>query len=123
MEASDVDLFAPWHLLIVVVVLAALFGYKKLPEMSRSVARSLRVFRTEMKGLSDDDAARDAHARAQAGEVPSATPAYPPAQVSAPPTVAYPSAYPPAAPYPPPAAQPTVPPTQTPVDGVGPSAG
>jgi len=114
-----VDVLAPWHLLIVVLVLAALFGYKRLPEMSRSVARSLRVFRTEMKGLSDDDAARDAHARAQAGEVPAASAPYPPAQVSAPPAVGYP----PAAPYPPPAAQPTVPQPQAPVDGAGPSAG
>ena len=115
------DVFAPWHLLIVVLVLAALFGYKKLPEMSRSVARSLRVFRTEMKGLSDDDAARDAHARAQAGEVATGPAPYPPAPVS-PPAAAYPPAYPPAAPYPPPVAQPTVPQSQAPVDGAGPSA-
>ncbi len=53
---------SPWHWIIVVIVLAALFGYKKLPDMSRSVARSLRIFKTEMKGLSEDDAARRAHA-------------------------------------------------------------
>src|ERR1700760_3201456 len=52
---------SPWHWIIVVIVLAALFGYKKLPDMSRSVARSLRIFKTEMKGLSEDDAARRAH--------------------------------------------------------------
>ena len=50
---------APWHWIVVVIVLAALFGYKRLPDMSRSVARSLRIFKTEMKGLSDDDAARN----------------------------------------------------------------
>jgi sec-independent protein translocase protein TatA len=56
---------SPWHWIIVVIVVAALFGYKKLPDMSRSVARSLRIFKTEMKGMSEDDAARQAHAGPQ----------------------------------------------------------
>jgi sec-independent protein translocase protein TatA len=36
-----------------------LFGYKKLPEMSRSLGRSLRIFKTEIKGMGQDDAARE----------------------------------------------------------------
>ena len=41
------------------LLLAALvlFGYKKLPEASRSLGRSLRIFRSEMRGLQDDAAA------------------------------------------------------------------
>ncbi|SDJ18696.1 sec-independent protein translocase protein TatA [Frankineae bacterium MT45] len=54
---------SPSHWLIVIAVVAVLFGYKKLPEMSRSVGRSLRIFKTEMKGLGDDDATRDAAAK------------------------------------------------------------
>ncbi|MEO6701281.1 MAG: Sec-independent protein translocase subunit TatA [Jatrophihabitantaceae bacterium] len=51
---------SPSHWAIVAVVVLVLFGYKKLPEMSRSVGRSLRIFKTEMKGMTDDDSVRDA---------------------------------------------------------------
>jgi sec-independent protein translocase protein TatA len=61
---------SPSHWLIVALVVLVLFGYKKLPEMSRSVGRSLRIFKTEMKGMTEDDSARDAQ--------PSAPPATPP---------------------------------------------
>lgn len=64
---------APSHWAILVVAALVLFGYKKLPEMSRSLGRSLRIFKTEMKGMTDDDAARDA-ADAQNPEPPAAVP-------------------------------------------------
>ncbi len=52
---------APWHWLIVVIVAVVLFGgYKKLPEAARSLGRSLRIFKTEIKGMNEDDAARAA---------------------------------------------------------------
>jgi sec-independent protein translocase protein TatA len=38
-----------WHLIIVVVVFVLLFGAKKLPESAKSIARSLKIFKTEMK--------------------------------------------------------------------------
>ncbi len=38
-----------------------LFGYKKLPDASRSLGRSLRIFKGEMKGMKEDDVrAKDA---------------------------------------------------------------
>jgi sec-independent protein translocase protein TatA len=49
---------APSHWVIIAIVVIVLFGYKKLPEMSRSLGRSLRIFKTEMKGLTDDESAR-----------------------------------------------------------------
>ncbi|MBE7186687.1 Sec-independent protein translocase subunit TatA [Jatrophihabitans endophyticus] len=54
-------IFSPWHIVIVLAVAAILF-YRgdKLPDMARSVGRSLRVFKTEIKGLAEDDKARDA---------------------------------------------------------------
>ncbi|HEX2904507.1 MAG TPA: Sec-independent protein translocase subunit TatA [Jatrophihabitans sp.] len=59
---------SPSHWIILIVVAALLFGgYKKLPEMSRSVGRSLRIFKTEMKGLTEDDEAREAAERAKTG--------------------------------------------------------
>ena len=50
---------APSHWVIIALVVLVLFGYKKLPEMSRSVGRSLRIFKTEMKGMDQDDATRE----------------------------------------------------------------
>ncbi|HVX45173.1 MAG TPA: Sec-independent protein translocase subunit TatA [Mycobacteriales bacterium] len=56
----------PWHLLILVVVFLALFGYKKLPDATRSVGRSLRIFKSEMKGMHDDEPEKEtAKPRAQ----------------------------------------------------------
>jgi sec-independent protein translocase protein TatA len=71
---------SPSHWLIVAVVVLVLFGYKKLPEMSRSVGRSLRIFKTEMKGMSEDDSVREATAETPAPVPPVAAtpPAIPP---------------------------------------------
>ncbi|MDQ2795900.1 MAG: Sec-independent protein translocase subunit TatA [Actinomycetota bacterium] len=55
------EFFTPGHLVVIAVVaLVLFFGWKQLPDMARSVGRSLRVFKTEIKGLNDDDKARDA---------------------------------------------------------------
>jgi sec-independent protein translocase protein TatA len=55
------ELFAPGHLIPLLIVAAILFfGWKQLPDMARSVGKSLRIFKTEMKGMSEDDKARDA---------------------------------------------------------------
>ena len=48
------NLGAPEIILIVLAILL-LFGYKKLPDASRSIGRSLRIFKGEMKGMKDDD--------------------------------------------------------------------
>ncbi len=45
----------PWHIIILVVVIFVLFGYKKLPDATRSLGRSLRILKTEIKSLHDDD--------------------------------------------------------------------
>jgi sec-independent protein translocase protein TatA len=72
---------APWHWVILLIAAVVLFGgYKKLPEVTRSVGRSLRIFKTEMKGLTDDDAARNTATTPQAEpsasqtQAPSSTP-------------------------------------------------
>jgi sec-independent protein translocase protein TatA len=48
-----VDLGAPEIGLIVLAVLL-LFGYQKLPDASRALGRSLRIFTSEMRGMRDD---------------------------------------------------------------------
>lgn len=44
-----------WIIILVVVVL--LFGAKKLPDTARGLGRSLRIFRSEVRGMSDDEKA------------------------------------------------------------------
>jgi sec-independent protein translocase protein TatA len=50
-----VNLPGGWELVLVVIVIMVLFGAKRLPEASRSLGRSLRIFKAETKGLRDDD--------------------------------------------------------------------
>ncbi|HVW80216.1 MAG TPA: Sec-independent protein translocase subunit TatA [Mycobacteriales bacterium] len=41
---------------IIAVVVLVLFGSKKLPDAARSLGRSMRIMKTEIKGLHEDDA-------------------------------------------------------------------
>jgi sec-independent protein translocase protein TatA len=66
-----------WHWLIVVAVFVLLFGSKRLPDAARSLGRSMRIFKTEIKHLHDDD-----DVPAASAELPAAAPAAP----AAPPT-------------------------------------
>ncbi|MGI9092314.1 MAG: Sec-independent protein translocase subunit TatA [Mycobacteriales bacterium] len=52
--------FSAWHWIIVAIVVFALFGYKKLPDATRAVGRSLRIFKSEVKGLHDDEPSKPA---------------------------------------------------------------
>lgn len=45
----------PWHIILVVVVAIVLFGSKRLPDATRSIGRSLRIFKAETKGMVSDD--------------------------------------------------------------------
>ena len=55
------EFVSPGHLIVLAIVVAVLFfGWKQLPDMSRSLGRSLRIFKTEIKGMSEDDKAREA---------------------------------------------------------------
>ncbi len=46
--------FSAWHVLIIAAVFVMLFGYKKLPDATRSLGRSLRIFKAETRGLRED---------------------------------------------------------------------
>lgn len=45
----------PTHLFILLVIVLLLFGAKRLPELAKSVGQSLKIFKKEMKELTDDD--------------------------------------------------------------------
>jgi sec-independent protein translocase protein TatA len=82
---------SPSHWVIIALVVLVLFGYKKLPEMSRSVGRSLRIFKTEIKGMGQDDAARESAETPVVGTQPTVV-----APVVAPPVAVEPPVTPPA---------------------------
>jgi sec-independent protein translocase protein TatA len=69
------DALGPWHLLIIAGVFVVLFGAKKLPDAARSLGKSARILKTELKGLHDDDDAASKQAVQQTAVLPTAPPA------------------------------------------------
>ncbi|HEU4362305.1 MAG TPA: Sec-independent protein translocase subunit TatA [Mycobacterium sp.] len=45
---------SPWHWAILLVVIVLLFGSKKLPDAARSLGKSLRIFKSEIKELHNE---------------------------------------------------------------------
>lgn len=43
------------ELIVILIVIGVLFGAKRLPDSARSLGRSLRIFKSEMKEMKDDD--------------------------------------------------------------------
>jgi len=44
-----------WHLVILLVVILLLFGAPKLPGLARSLGQSMRIFRSEVKTMKDEN--------------------------------------------------------------------
>ena len=59
----------PWHWIIVIIVGVLLFGSKRLPDAARSLGKSMRIFKSEVKELQAD------------GKTETVTPAQPGMQV------------------------------------------
>jgi sec-independent protein translocase protein TatA len=71
------DLFdSPWKILIVALVIIVLFGSRKLPQAARSLGQSMRILKTEVQGLHEDEPASPATqaARAELQQVPAPVP-------------------------------------------------
>ena len=49
------EALTPWHLVLILIAFVLLAGYQKLPDAARSVGRSLRIFRGEMRALDGED--------------------------------------------------------------------
>ena len=45
----------PSHILILLIVVLVLFGAKRLPDSARSLGRSMRIFKSEMKEMNTDE--------------------------------------------------------------------
>jgi sec-independent protein translocase protein TatA len=44
----------PVHILILILVIVILFGWKKLPDAARSLGRSMRIFKSEVEEMKKD---------------------------------------------------------------------
>jgi sec-independent protein translocase protein TatA len=45
----------PWHVIVLLLVVVVLFGYKRLPDAARSMGRSMRIFKSEVDSMRHDD--------------------------------------------------------------------
>lgn len=90
--------FGPLEIGLIILAVLLLFGYKKLPDASRSLGRSMRIFKGEMKGMKDDDVRTKAEAETLRGQLPSTTTPVAPTSAAAAPPVSAETSSP--APYP-----------------------
>jgi sec-independent protein translocase protein TatA len=74
----------PWHIIVLVVVILLLFGARRLPDLARSVGQSLKIFKKEVKDLTDDGSLNDSNE--PSGDQAAQTPSTPPAGTSTPST-------------------------------------
>lgn len=65
--------FGAQELLIILLIVVLLFGAKKLPETARGLGRSLRIFKAETKGLSDDEQSDEPSTAQQPQQITSST--------------------------------------------------
>ncbi|MBF4992678.1 Sec-independent protein translocase subunit TatA [Arthrobacter gandavensis] len=93
-----------WHIVIIVVIAILLFGAPKLPGLARSVGQSLRIFKSEVRQLKEDEVPAKPAADPVTGAV------IPPAAPAAAATAAAPASAPPASAPMPTAAAPAAPP-------------
>lgn len=47
-----------WHVVVLIIAFVLLFGWKNLPNIARSMGESMRVFKSEVDQMKDDNEAR-----------------------------------------------------------------
>ena len=63
----------PMEIILILVVILLLFGFKKLPDAARSLGKSARVFKAEVNEMKEEDRQREeAKKQGQAGSTPTA---------------------------------------------------
>ena len=48
---------SPWHRAIIAILVIVLFGAKKLPDAARSLGKSMRIFKSEMREMQSENKA------------------------------------------------------------------
>jgi sec-independent protein translocase protein TatA len=61
------------EIILILVVILLLFGFKKLPDAARSVGKSARVFKAEVNEMKEEDRQREEAKKAQTGTTPTST--------------------------------------------------
>jgi sec-independent protein translocase protein TatA len=51
------DLFAPWHIIILVLAMLLMFGGKKIPELMGGIGKGMKEFK---KAIKDDEPVKEA---------------------------------------------------------------
>jgi len=77
----------PWHIILIVVVFLVLFGGKKLPDAARGIGRSLRILKSEVSAMHDDDAGATSVSVNPTGSSPAASVSQAPSQLTPSPVV------------------------------------
>jgi sec-independent protein translocase protein TatA len=81
------DLFdSPWKILIVAIVIIVLFGSRKLPAAARSLGQSMRILKTEVQGLHEENETQTTYtapAPTAAAQIAPTAPVDPQAQIDA----------------------------------------
>jgi sec-independent protein translocase protein TatA len=67
------DALAPWHIIILVIVLVLLFGARRLPGAAQSLGQSMHIFKKSVQGLNPDDQTTAANPPASAAWNPPPT--------------------------------------------------
>jgi sec-independent protein translocase protein TatA len=55
LEVTELGALQPWHWVILLLVAVLLFGSKRLPDAARSLGKSMRIFKSEVKELQADN--------------------------------------------------------------------
>ncbi len=55
----------PMEIILILVVILLLFGFKKLPDAARSIGKSARVFKSEVNEMKEEDRQREADKQAR----------------------------------------------------------
>ena len=67
-----------WELVLVLIAFMLVFGYKRLPDATRAIGKSMRILKAETKGLHDDGTSSGTTTTASAGDPsPTVTPVQP----------------------------------------------
>jgi sec-independent protein translocase protein TatA len=53
------NVLQPWHVIVAVVVLIVVFGSKRLPDAARSLGKSMRIFKSEIRELQHEGKSED----------------------------------------------------------------
>jgi sec-independent protein translocase protein TatA len=80
------DAFAPWHIIVLLIVLVLLFGSRRLPGAAKSLGQSMHIFKQSVSGLNSEHDQNDPNSSASGfNPYGTTTPTAPPAQQIQPP--------------------------------------